>query len=169
MILRRIVMVILFLLAFLFQGNVSHLLSINGGVPEFLLVLTITCVFQEDSPEIARDGLIAGLVFGLFKDICYGQIVGISPLLYLTAGLLMFYFRRRLNNESVLILGLVTLLSTAIFGMGQWLLCMLFTQSMINLTGVLLSLPGAFFWNMVVSLILFYFAKRKRSRSRFFY
>lgn len=165
MVVRRIKIVICFLLCFLLQGNVAHYFSIAGGVPDFLLVMILNYTFLDDSGSY--DGLIAGTVSGFFRDICYGQIVGTTSLLFLLIGGLMFYMRRRLNTESKIILFFVTALSTAVFILGQWVLYVLFTQSWQSFFREVVSIPGALFWNFVLLLVISLLMDRRRRRSRF--
>ena len=164
MIVRRIKIVILFCICFLLQGNFVYLTAIFGGVPDLLLVLLLTYTFLDETASY--DGLVAATAAGLLKDICYGLIVGPTPLIYLATGGLMFYMKRRLNNENGIILFFVTVVATVLSSFGQWLLCVFFTQSWLSFTQVLIHLPGAVFWNFVILLIINTIVKRRRRRSR---
>lgn len=165
MVIRRIRIVVFFLLAFLLQGNAVHYFAIKGGVPDLILVLTLIYTFVDDSDF--RSSLIAAAAAGLLKDICYGQIAGISSLLYLAAGLLMIYLKRRLNNESRIVLFFVTLTATVLYYGGQCLLFILFTQSVPDLVKEAVSLPGALFWNYVILLVISNVIIKRRRSSRY--
>ncbi len=165
MVIRRIRIVIFFLLAFLLQGNAVHYFAINGGVPDLILVLTLIYTFVDDADP--RDALIAAVAAGLLKDTCYGQITGISSLLYLAAGLLMIYLKRRLNNESRIVFFFVTVLATILFYGGQCILFILFTQTVPDLVKEALSLPVAVFWNSVILLLISNVILKRRRSSRY--
>ena len=167
MVIRRIRIVIFFLLAFLLQGNAVHYFSINGGVPDLILVLTLVYTFVDDADP--RDALIVAAAAGLLKDLCYSQITGISSLLYLAAGLLMIYLKRRLNNESRIIFFFVTVMATVLFYGGQCFLFILFTQTVPDLVKEALSLPGAVFWNYLILLLISNVIIKRRRSSRYKY
>ena len=165
MVARRIKLVVFCVICFLLQGNVAHYFSIRGGVPDFILVFILTYTYLDDTDS--PDGLIAGTAAGLFRDICYGQITGTSPLLYLAAGGLMIYMKRRLNNESRIMLFFVTAMATVLTVMGQWLLYAAFTQTLPDILRVLLRLPGTLFWNYLLLMLISHILHRRRRRSRF--
>ena len=158
MILRRIKIVVLFLICFLLQGNAVYCFSVGGGVPDLILVLLLVYTFLDETDSF--DGLIAGTAAGLLKDICYGLIVGPAPLMYLAVGGLMFYMKKRLNNENGLILFFVTSAATIVSSLGQWILCVLFTQSWLSIFDVAFRLPGAIIWNFVILLAVCSVKKR---------
>lgn len=165
MLLRRIKLVIICLVCFLLQGNVVHYFSIKGGVPDLILLVTLSYTFLDDLDSV--DGLVAGVAAGFVKDICYGQIVGTSSLLYLAIGGLMIYMKRHLNNESKIILFFVTVIATVMFVMGQWLLCVVFTQAFPGIVRELIRLPGTLFWNILLMLLISRIYDRRRRRSHF--
>ena len=167
MIVRRIKIVIVFLICFLLQGTVMQSFSVFGGVPDLILVLLTVYIFLDETDSL--DGLIAGTTAGLFRDICYGLIVGPAPLMYLAVGGLMFYMKRRLNNENGIILFFMTAAVTAISSAGQWLLSVLFTQSWLSITNILLHMPGAIIWNFVILTVICSVKNRWRRRSKMKY
>ncbi len=164
MVVRRIKIVIVFLICFLLQGNAVYVLSVFGGVPDLLLVLLLVYTFLDDTPSY--DGLIAATAAGFLRDTCYGLIIGPTPLMYLAVGGIMYYMKRRLNNENGIILFVVTTVATVLSTLGRWLLCVIFTQSWMSFSEVLIRLPGSLFWNFIILLIIHSVMNRRRRRSR---
>lgn len=162
MIVRRVKIVIFFLICFLLQGNAVYGLSIFGGVPDLLLVLLLIYTFLDDTTSY--DGLIAATAAGFLKDTCYGLIIGPAPLMYLVVGGLMYYMRRRLNNENGIVLFFVVAVATVLSVVGQWLLCVLLTQSWLSFTEVLIRLPGSLFWNFIIFYFISSLIIRRRRR-----
>lgn len=103
--------VIIFGVAFLLQGTLLNLFSINGATPNLVLCLVIIFSFlYEDS-----NGLTLGVVFGLLIDTCMAQYVGVSAFCYLIVSLIVINLRETINKENLASVIIVSVGSTLIF------------------------------------------------------
>ncbi len=102
MIIRAIVMLIEILFCFLLQSSVFPMISLAGVVPDCLLILVICKSFSGGKVR----GAVTGLLCGLICDLCYGEIIGLTSLIYLIVGYLAG-FSNRIYDESDFTLPLV--------------------------------------------------------------
>nr|WP_315022181.1 rod shape-determining protein MreD [uncultured Aminipila sp.] len=103
--------VIIFLVAFLLQGTVLNLFSINGATPNLVLCLVIIFSFLYED----NNGLVLGVVFGLLIDTCMAQYVGVSAFCYLIVSLIVISLRETINKENIASIIIVSVGVTLIF------------------------------------------------------
>ena len=103
---------LLYLLAFLLQGNLANLLTIGGTAPNLILCLTVIFAFLYDDQFHA---IIFGTLFGLFADLCFYDIAGVSALGYLLLSILIFFVGGNINKEHVLSIVALGAVSTVLF------------------------------------------------------
>lgn len=148
----------LYLVSFLLQCTVLNALAVFGTTPNILLVLTIIYSFFFKG----YDGIVFSVLFGLVQDMFFGQVVGISPLIYFAAGMLLKLIRSGVYRDNKLLLILVTAVSTLFYTMAYWALNSMMLQTDMSLVYWLKSVPVSIIWNYIVLLILLPAARKKR-------
>ena len=88
----------LYLVSFLLQCTVLNALAVFGTTPNILLVLTIIYSFFFKG----YDGIVFSVLFGLVQDMFFGQVIGISPLIYFAAGMLLKLIRSGVYRDNKL-------------------------------------------------------------------
>ena len=83
--LDKLKLILIYAAAFLLQCTVFNAVAIFGVTPNIVLVLTVIYSFFFEK----LDGLVIGVIFGIIQDIFFGQVIGISALIYLLIGLLL--------------------------------------------------------------------------------
>lgn len=76
---------LIYTVSFLLQCTVLNTVAVFGITPNILLVLTIVYSFFFQK----MDGIVFSILFGLIQDMFFGQVVGISPLIYFAVGMLL--------------------------------------------------------------------------------
>lgn len=104
MIRKKIMAVIVILLAFVLQTTVFHVIALADVVPNLLLVVTITFAYLRGRTS----GLIIGFVCGIMLDMMYGSVIGLYAFIFMTIGFIVgfcqkFYFTDQLVLPIVLI------------------------------------------------------------------
>ncbi len=79
---RRIVMILLILGCFLLQSTVWNIFPFSNFKPNLLLILTISFAFVHGR----KSGIFLGFFTGLLIDLFYGNIIGITALIYMYIG-----------------------------------------------------------------------------------
>ena len=88
--LRRIVVFIMIIVAYLLQTTLFKAISIAGIVPNILIILTSAFGFMRGKNE----GMLIGFISGLLVDIFFGSILGFYALVYMFIGYVNGFFRR---------------------------------------------------------------------------
>ena len=154
---RRVRLAILFAVLLLLQGTAAGRLTFFNTAPNLILTATAAFSFLNDD----YDSLIMGAAAGLLQDICYGPLVGGSPFLYISLGMIMREVRTRVYRENKLVQLGVTAFSTVFFAAGSWIAVRVFTVSGISPAEVLRTLPAAVIYNYIVFLLIAHFTDRK--------
>ncbi len=81
---RLLINIILVILCFALQCTVFYPLSIDGIIPNVLIVLTAACGFMQGE----RTGILIGFFCGLLLDIFFIDTMGLYALLYMYMGYL---------------------------------------------------------------------------------
>ncbi|WP_419824256.1 rod shape-determining protein MreD [Anoxybacterium hadale] len=107
---------LLFFIAFLLQTTVLNHFGIFGMSPNLILCLVVIFSFLFEGYH----GIIYGLLFGLFVDICFAQIIGIASIGLFSIALICSELKRYLYKESVVSIVIVSLVSTTVYGLMYW-------------------------------------------------
>ncbi|MBR5359789.1 MAG: rod shape-determining protein MreD [Lachnospiraceae bacterium] len=95
--LRRIVVFIMIIAAYLLQTTLFKAISIAGIVPNILIILTSAFGFMRGKNE----GMLIGFISGLLVDIFFGSILGFYALVYMFIGYVNGFFRRIFYPEDI--------------------------------------------------------------------
>ena len=158
---RKFKTFVIFLIAFLLQGNLMHYFAIYGGAPNLLIALTLYYTLIDDY----RFGFGCTAVFGFLQDICYGQLVGSSALMYLAVGAIMLFLRKKVYADNKLVLLLLTAAAVFMFTAGSYLIYILFMQSNLSFVYVIRHVPGTLLWDYIILFIAeLIYARRHRKQ-----
>ena len=94
---RFIIVTIEIIICFLLQTTVFQWIALAKVVPNLLLILTVSTAFMRGRTE----GLTIGLFCGLLIDFCYGNVIGLYGLIYMTIGYLNGYSNRIFVREDL--------------------------------------------------------------------
>lgn len=97
--LRLIVILVEIIICFLLQTTVFKWFELAGTVPNLLLILTISLAFLRGR----KTGLLVGIICGLLADSMYGDILGISSIIYMTIGYLNGSFGQVFNKTDKIV------------------------------------------------------------------
>ena len=103
---RVISYAVLILVLFLIQNNIFAASSLITTVPNLLLILVFSFGFIRGSLE----GMLIGFVCGLLSDVFFGNIIGLSAMLYavLGYGIAAFHAVDLVVPEHFIIVGICT-------------------------------------------------------------
>lgn len=155
---KRIKLFLVFLLCFLLQVTVCRFLGVFGTAPNLILALVIIFSFFFDD----FDGIIMGTIFGFIHDICFGPVIGISALVYLAIGMILRFVKIGVYRDNKIILFFLTLICTAVYYAGCWVLSGVMLDMGMNFIYVMKKVPVAIVWNYIVLLVVYYFARNKK-------
>ena len=110
---------LVFLIAFLIQPSLLNMINIGGYTPNLLLCLTVifTFVYGEE-----YYGPVMGAVFGLAYDLCFGDVIGPTPIALLITAVIVMQLRKFANVENVVSMMAVSLLSFVSYYLLNWIL-----------------------------------------------
>ena len=95
--LRRIVMFVLIIIAYLLQTTLFRAISIAGIVPNILMIITSSFGLMRGKTE----GMLIGFTAGLIADIFFMDIIGFYAMVFMTIGYLNGFFRRIFYPEDI--------------------------------------------------------------------
>ena len=150
---KRHVLYVILIVAFLIQFLFLDHIKIAGAKPDLLVLLTVFfAIFF--GPGIGAE---AGLLSGLFKDIYSLDIFGVNSILLSLMGLIMGVLSPKLFKESKLTQGLLVFSSSMLYMIAHYFVSSLILKiTYITLPEYLygLILPSSFYTAMI-SLLLF--------------
>ena len=149
---------LIYTVSFLLQCTVLNTVAVFGITPNILLVLTIVYSFFFQK----MDGIVFSILFGLIQDMFFGQVVGISPLIYFAVGMLLKMVRSVVFRDNKLLLILVTAAATLFYTAAYWALNSMMLQADMSLIYWLKSVPVSIVWNYIVLLLLLPIARTRR-------
>ena len=149
---------LIYTVSFLLQCTVLNTVAVFGITPNILLVLTIVYSFFSQK----MDGIVFSILFGLIQDMFFGQVVGISPLIYFAVGMLLKMVRSVVFRDNKLLLILVTAAATLFYTAAYWALNSMMLQADMSLIYWLKSVPVSIVWNYIVLLLLLPIARKRR-------
>ena len=149
---------LIYTVSFLLQCTVLNTVAVFGITPNILLVLTIVYSFFFQK----MDGIVFSILFGLIQDMFFGQVVGISPLIYFAVGMLLKMVRSVVFRDNKLLLILLTAAATLFYTADYWALNSMMLQADMSLIYWLKSVPVSIVWNYIVLLLLLPVARKRR-------
>ena len=149
---------LIYTVSFLLQCTVLNTIAVFGITPNILLVLTIVYSFFFQK----MDGIVFSILFGLIQDMFFGQVVGISRLIYFAVGMLLKMVRSVVFRDNKLLLILVTAAATLFYTAAYWALNSMMLQADMSLIYWLKSVPVSIVWNYIVLLLLLPVARKRR-------
>ena len=149
---------LIYTVSFLLQCTVLNTVAVFGITPNILLVLTIVYSFFFQK----MDWIVFSILFGLIQDMFFGQVVGISPLIYFAVGMLLKMVRSVVFRDNKLLLILVTAAATLFYTAVYWALNSMMLQADMSLIYWLKSVPVSIVWNYIVLLLLLPVARKRR-------
>ncbi|MGN6712057.1 rod shape-determining protein MreD [Anaerocolumna jejuensis DSM 15929] len=96
---RFVIVIAEIFLCFLIQTTIFQWFSLARVAPNLLLILTATAGLTKGR----REGLLTGFFCGLLIDLCYGYIVGLYALIFMTIGYLNGFCYRIFVKENMTI------------------------------------------------------------------
>ena len=108
------------------------------------------------------DGLAIGVVFGILQDMLFGQIIGISALIYLILGIILKFMRTVVFKDNRILLLFVVIFSTLFYTLAYWLLSCVMLQTDLSLLYSLKRVPISIVMNFIVLLLIVPIAKKRR-------
>ncbi len=97
--LNTIIIILEILISFLLQTTVFQWFELAGTVPNILLILTVSLGFLSGK----NTGIFVGLLSGLLIDLMYGDIIGISAIIYISIGYVNGYLGLVLNRADKIV------------------------------------------------------------------
>ncbi len=149
---KKIVLILLILIAFVLQCSLFKFLSLGKVSPNLLLMLTSLSGFMGGKKE----GMFTGFLAGLFTDLLYGNgIIGFSMLLFTWIGYISGLFNRLYYPEDVKLPLILTIISDILYGFLYYVFLFLLRSRLdIGFYFVHVILPEAVY-TLVVTIILF--------------
>ena len=155
--------VLLYGIAMVLQFSLLNIFSINGVTPNLILCLMIFITYKYN------DGLRPALVaipFALLSDLMGGQYVGVSGLGLFILALIVNYYGRSLNRDSIWTLLTVSAIGTVIYNLIYWLIMITLgnASTMLDLVKFLAyALPANL---LVVMLVFFVYTRILKRREK---
>lgn len=94
---RKIVTFAIIFVCFLLQSTVFQGLSLGGITPNLLIIVTSSFGFMRGKKE----GMVVGLISGLFIDIMFNDLIGFYALVYLVLGYVNGFFRKIFFDDDI--------------------------------------------------------------------
>ncbi|MDD4564554.1 MAG: rod shape-determining protein MreD [Eubacteriales bacterium] len=107
---------LMFLIAFILQTTIMNQFSIFQMSPNLILCLVVIYSFLYSGYH----GVIYGILFGLFVDICYATIIGVSALSNFAVYLICIEMKRYLNKDSMVSVMIASSAGTAVYALLYW-------------------------------------------------
>ena len=153
---------IFFLIAFFIQCSFLNVISIAGYTPNLLLCLVIVFSFLYEEQIYC---LLYGVLFGVFYDICFADVVGPTPIALVLVALVIFVLREYANIENIVNMWVTSLLSILFYYALNWGLQHL-AGNPIGLLYVLKTLPWITLYALSLMTVLYLILLRKMTRHR---
>jgi rod shape-determining protein MreD len=106
-----------FLIAFLLQTSLLNMINIGGYTPNLLLSLVIILSFLYKDEMY---GITYGTIFGLLYDICFGYVIGPTPISLLLTALVVLIVREYANIENIVSMWVVSAFSFVFYYVVNW-------------------------------------------------
>lgn len=94
---RFIIATIEIIICFLLQTTVFQWIALANVVPNLLLIVTVSYAFMHGRKE----GMLVGFFCGLLADVCFGDVIGICTLIYMTIGYINGYSNKIFDMDDM--------------------------------------------------------------------
>lgn len=131
---------------------INNLFSINGILPDFLLIFIILIAYNTNSFEAELFGFILGFLLDIFSS----TLFGISAFIYVIIGYGVGKFKNTFNVESILFMLLVVLIGTVIKIFFLYFFGYIFKEIFIIYKNFLLNITIAIIYNLFITPFIFY-------------
>ena len=171
LILISIILFLVFALLYFLQTNIFPLIPISGITPNlFVIFILIIGLFGNNFLAI-----LFGIITGMFIDLTYNEIVGITPAMLCLVGFIATWFDSLWSKDEKISIIIMVALSTFIFELGSYFIKSITLDFEIEL-GVFFKI---LFWeeiyNILLTIIFFglikklgYMMERKLKRSNMY-
>lgn len=112
MIKRKIVSVLIILIAFVLQTTVFQALKLADVVPNLLLILTVCYGYLRGRTS----GLVTGFFCGLMLDMQFGTVIGLYAFICMTIGFVIGFCQKIYFTDSLLLPALLIFGSDFVYG-----------------------------------------------------
>ncbi len=155
-ILVGIVSFIVFLIIYFLQINFFSWFNISGVKPNLFVILVLFLGLYAGQ----RNGLVLGIIFGLFLDMTMGRNIGISAIMLSIIGILGGYFDKNFSKDSRITIMLMAVGSTLVFELGSYLLNAMLLSYRIDILNFIRIVIIEMFFNMMLIIILYPLLKK---------
>jgi len=142
----------LFTAAFIIQTTLMNVVGIFGVTPNLLLCLVVIFSFLYVDNNY---GLVLGVIFGLFYDVCFSEYTGIAALAFFIISLSIMLVNVATNREAVLSVLLVSAGATVLYTLIYWSIMSMLGSSY-SFLYMIKKLPLYVLYNTAIVLILYY-------------
>lgn len=94
---RKIVTFAIIFVCFLLQNTVFQKASLAGITPNLLIIVTSSFGFMRGKKE----GMVVGMISGLFIDVLFNDLIGFYALVYMVLGYLNGFFRKIFFDDDI--------------------------------------------------------------------
>lgn len=108
---------LLFLAAFFIQPSLLNMINIGGYTPNLLLCLVVILSFLYEKEMY---GLVWGAAFGLLYDLCYGYVIGPTPIALAITAIIVLILREYANIENIVSMWIVSAISFVLYYVINW-------------------------------------------------
>ena len=158
---------IIFLIAFLIQPSLLHMINIAGYTPNLLLCLVVIFSFIYEDEMY---GVVYGAAFGVLYDVCYSQVIGPTPIALTVVAICIILAREYANIENIINMWIVSIISFIAYYLMNWGLHRI-AGNPIGIVYVFGKVPWIILYSMVVITIIYLILIRKvvkHHRDRYF-
>ncbi len=149
-------LIILYLLAFLFQLTLVNLFVFGGIAPNLVLCLTVAITFAyEEGYRCIPFGIVAMLLI----DISSAYYIGVGALVLFITAIFVIIFRRQLNVEQWAPLVVTSIFTTIVYNILYWVVLKLLGDPM-SILHILKTMGFYAFYNVIITGILFWFMSK---------
>lgn len=129
--------------------------------PNLVLCLVVIFSFLYEGYH----GIIFGILFGLFSDICYAEIIGIASISYFAIALIIIEMKRYLYKDSVISVLIVSSIGTAVYALLYWSIYKMLGIGF-QFLYVMEKEAVLLIYHIVITLIIYHFVSRSVIKHR---
>ena len=129
--------------------------------PNLVLCLVVIFSFLYEGYH----GILFGILFGLFSDICYAQIIGIASISYFAIALICIEMKRYLYKDSVISVLIVSSIGTAVYALLYWSIYKMLGIGF-HFLYVMEKEAVLLIYHIVITLIIYHFVSRSVIKHR---
>ena len=151
-----VVAFIAFLIIYFLQINFFDWFNIAGVKPNLFVILVLFLGLYTGE----RNGLILGIIFGLFLDITMGRNIGISAIMLSVIGILGGYFDKNFSKDNRITIMLMAVGATFVFELGSYVLNAIILEYRVDIINFIKIVVIEMFFNMMLIIILYPLLKK---------